>query len=127
MSDTKLQIRWRSIPEWSTSKFAGWTGLRGLFRARMNGEIKFIGFAAETDLTARLRAYCAPSGTWQKHKAGCLIHKHRAELALEIAPLDCSAQDMRLISGELIDRYKPAWNMLDASEQHRKSTRRHRR
>ncbi len=119
MNNAKDQICWQPVPNWTTAKFVGWGRSRGLYRAQMHGETMFLGSATKTSLAARLRAYCAPNGTWQNHEAGRLIHRHRASIEMQIALLDLPPGQIRRIAEALIEEEEPRWNNLERHREHR--------
>lgn len=79
----------------------------------------FIGYAAApgNGLGARLGAYRTPNGTWRNHRAGRLIHRHRAEIEMHITVMDLPGPRIQYLAEQMISERQPKWNVL---EQHRR-------
>ena len=113
MSTTIPTLKWITLAQWHRANFVGFTEVRGLFRARLNGETMFIGRAAAESgsLKSRLDAYRKRYGTGRNHFAGQMIYEHRAEIVMEIAVLDLPAFAISQLADALIARLQPPWNM----------------
>lgn len=110
---TKPILTWIPIHGWHNAELVGFDLVRGLLRARLDGEIMFIGRAASegSSLKSRLDAYRKPKGTGRNHYAGRMIYKHRAEIVMETAVVGLPADDITRLADELIEKHRPPWNM----------------
>ncbi|MDE2441605.1 MAG: hypothetical protein KGP14_11320 [Betaproteobacteria bacterium] len=113
MTISKPALKWVTILSWHRAELVGFTHLRGLFRARLDGETMFIGRAATqgSGLKARLDAYRKPNGTGRNHYAGRMIYEHRAEIDMQIAELDLPPFEINLLADKMIACLQPRWNM----------------
>ena len=113
MITTKPELDWIVLDGWYRNKLVGFDQVRGLFRARLNGETMFIGRAAAQDssLKSRLDAYRRRYGTGRNHYAGQMIYDHRAEIVMGIAVLDLPAFEINRLAEDLIEKHQPPWNM----------------
>lgn len=112
MTTTKPVLNWVRIPGWHRANLVGFAHVRGLYRARLDGETMFIGRAAAegSSLKSRLDANRKRYGTGHNHFAGQMIYEHRAEIVMEIAVLDRPAFEINQLANGLIDRLQPPWN-----------------
>lgn len=88
----------------------------GLYRAKLNGKVVYIGRAIEYSnggLRKRLRDYTRASNSARKHGSGRLMNEHQDELRIEILIVGNSEDDAKLtreLERAFIAKYKPAWN-----------------
>ena len=111
MRNIERSIPWVTIPDWHTARLVGLSKATGLIRARMRGETMFLGHAAKSGIGPRLAAYRSPRGTGQRHHAGQMIYKHRAEIRMQIAAIDGPAEAILQMLAAMLDEHNPPWNV----------------
>ena len=111
MRNIERSIPWVTIPDWHTARLVGLSKATGLIRARMRGETMFLGHAAKSGIGPRLAAYRSPRGTGQRHYAGQMIYKHRAEIRMQIAAIDGPAEAILQMLAAMLDEHNPPWNV----------------
>lgn len=111
MRNIERSIPWVTIPNWHTAPLVGLSKATGLIRARMRGETMFLGHAAKGGIGPRLAAYRNPKGTGQRHHAGQMIYKHRAEIQMQIAAIDRPAEAILQMLAAMLDDRVPPWNV----------------
>lgn len=123
---SELKLGGKTLREWDGS----WTTLGvlsnanlghlsssvGLYRARLAGEIVYIGRAVEYSnggLRKRLSDYTRASDSSRTHNSGKLMNAHSSALTIDILITggDQDAADVaRKLEAYFIGKYKPQWN-----------------
>jgi excinuclease UvrABC nuclease subunit len=91
----------------------------GVYRARLNNEIVYIGKATELNnggFRKRLRDYTRKSNSARNYPSGRLMHENRDKLMIEIIITErgnAGVQFAELLEIGLIKEYRPSWNDLD--------------
>ena len=90
----------------------------GLYRAKKNGRIVYLGRAIEYDnggLRKRLSDYTRASGSSRKHKSGQLMNKNANDLEIEILVTGGNAKAADLakkLEAHFVAKYQPEWNSM---------------
>ncbi len=125
---TNALIGGRTIEQWDSQwRYAGiLSSLQlsqynqdvGLYRARLNGRIVYIGRAIEWDnggFRKRLSDYTRDSASARKHGSGQKIYQHRHELTIEllIVGSDANAAEITIkLEALMVGKYGPEWNKI---------------
>ncbi len=100
----------------SSTDFSKYRGDIGLYRARLNDEIVYLGKATELNnggFRKRLRDYTRKSPSARSYTAGQLMYCHRNDLKIEIRIFERSLESIPKIEvceKKLIKQYEPEWN-----------------
>jgi ABC-type Zn2+ transport system substrate-binding protein/surface adhesin len=110
------ESEWKELPEGLASDVSGLSKKVGLYRARKDGETKYIGRAAEHDnggLQKRLKDYTRESDSSRKHGSGQLMNEHRHNSKIDVLVTGSdkeAAQVAKDLEKRLIQKHKPEWN-----------------
>lgn len=115
MNDRELQEwekGWELIGKLSEVDLSKYSKDIGVYRADLNGELKYNGRAMEKDnggFRKRLRDYTRDSDSARKHSSGQKMFKFKDELDISIIRTSTEEEAIKL-ERALIDKYKPEWN-----------------
>lgn len=107
---------WRGIGLLANTELSPYSHYVGLYRAKMNGKIMYIGKATEYSnggLRKRLSDYIRDSDSSRKHASGQLMHKHSQVLSIDILITGEdgeAAQIANKLEVLLIGKHQPPWN-----------------
>ncbi|MCK9223420.1 MAG: GIY-YIG nuclease family protein [Limnochordia bacterium] len=99
----------------SLSKYASFVGL---YRARLNGKIVYVGRAVEHSnggFRKRLSDYRRSSDSARRHKSGQLMNQHADQLYIEILVTGSDAEAARVavkLEPYFIGLHSPKWNKM---------------
>lgn len=99
------------------SDFSHLSSFVGLYRARLAGQIVYVGRAVEWDnggLRKRLRDYTRNSDSSRKHGSGRLMNAHADQLEIEVlrtGNCENAAGVARTLEKMFVGKYRPEWNV----------------
>ena len=114
----KWDQQWQYIGVLESASLSEWNQSVGLYRARLNGEIVYIGRAVEWNnggFRKRLSDYRRDSNSGRKHGSGQKMFAYREQLQIEILVTgeDFDAADIaRKLEPLFVGKYKPEWNVM---------------
>jgi hypothetical protein len=110
--------QWQYIGVLETAELSDWNRSVGLYRARLNGEIMYVGRAVEWNnggFRKRLSDYRRDSESGRKHGSGQKMYAHRDQLQIEILVIGegADAADVaKKLEPLFVGKYKPEWNVM---------------
>jgi len=110
--------KWRSIGTLSSLSLSGLSDKVGVYSARLNGKIVYIGRAVEYNnggFRKRLSDYTRDSDSGRKHKSGKLMYKNANDLQISIIETGSdseAAEIAKKLEKFLIQKYAPEWNFM---------------
>lgn len=110
--------KWRSIGTLSSLSLSGLSDKVGVYNARLNGKIVYIGRAVEYTnggFRKRLSDYTRDSDSGRKHKSGKLMYKNADDLQISIIETGSdseAAEIAKKLEKYLIQKYSPKWNYM---------------
>lgn len=109
--------QWRNIGILSSLSLTQYNNDVGVYRARLNGKIIYIGRAIEWSnggFRKRLSDYTRDSDSARKHRSGQKMYEHRNELSIEIIVTGSNEESAEVagkLESRLIVKYQPEWNV----------------
>jgi hypothetical protein len=97
--------------------FSDYSGYVGVYCAKLNGEIVYIGRATEWNnggFRKRLSDYTRSSESARSHRSGQKMYEHKSKLQISIIITGKDAEASNLagrLELALIYKYKPEWNV----------------
>jgi hypothetical protein len=107
---------WEHLGTLATASLSHLSDSVGLYRAKLNGRIVYIGRAVEYNnggLRKRLSDYTRDSDSARKHQSGQKMHKHAHELQIEILITGDDAEAAQIakkLEVYFVGKYQPEWN-----------------
>lgn len=94
-------------------------GLLGLYRLILNGQDVAIGTGIDIrqGIPKRLYDFHRPSPSGRNHHAGQLIYQYRDQLEIQVLITGTDRQAQRIarqLKADMLERHKPAWNIVRA-------------
>lgn len=109
---------WQYLGTLDSANLSNLSGSVGLYRAKLRGEVVYIGRAVEYSnggLRKRLSDYTRESDSSRKHASGQLMNEHASQLSIDIL-ITGSDQDAvdaaKKLEQYFIGTYRPAWNKM---------------
>ncbi len=108
--------KWKSIGVLAEADLSHYNGLIGLYRAKLDGRIVYIGRAIEVNnggFRKRLSDYRRDSDSGRKHQSGKLMFENAHRLQIDILIIGDDESVVPLIKElerEYISKIKPDWN-----------------
>lgn len=109
---------WRYAGRLGSMSLTEYNRYVGLYRAKLNGRIVYIGRAIEWNnggFRKRLSDYRRDSNSARKHGSGQKMYAHRDELDIELLIVGTDGEAAQLASkleGLMVGKYNPEWNKI---------------
>ena len=110
--------KWEYLGTLSNASIGHLSNSVGLYRAKLNGKIVYLGRAIEHSnggLRKRLSDYTRDSNSGRTHKSGQKMHKHASELSIDILITGSdsnAAGTASKLEKYFIGLYSPEWNKM---------------